>query len=63
VGETELRQHRARRRDAEALDQVFAQQPHRDRVEQQGAFASEANHSAVEVELQQLFVIEVVCAH
>jgi len=63
VRETELGEHRARREQAEVLDQVLAQQTHRHRVEQQRALPGEADHAPLGVQLQQLFVVQIVRAH
>ncbi len=63
VGEPELREHGARRGQPEVLDQVLPQEPHRDRVEQERALSREANDPAFRVELEELLVIQVRCAH
>ena len=63
MGEPELREHGARRRGAEALDEILAQQPHRDGVEQQRALTREADHPASGVELEELLVVQIVRAH
>ena len=63
VREAELREHGAGGGQAEVLDEVLSQEPHRDRVEQQRALSREADHAAFGVELEKLFVIEIVGAH
>ena len=63
VREAELGEHGARGGEAEVLDQVLAQQPHRHRVEQERALPGEADHAALRVQLQQLFVVQIVRAH
>ena len=49
VGKTELGKHRAGGRQAEVLDEVLAQCPHRHSVEQQRPLSGEANHAAFRV--------------
>ena len=63
VGEAELGEHRARRGDAEVLDQILSEQAHRDRVEQERALPREADQTALGVQLQQLLMIQIVGAH
>jgi len=63
VRKAKLREHSARGSQAEILDQIFSQQPHRHCVEQQRALASEADDPTRCVQFQQLFMIEIVDAH
>jgi hypothetical protein len=63
VREAELGQHRAGGGEAEVLDEILAQQAHRDRVEQQRALPGEADHAPLGVQIQQLLVVEIVRAH
>ena len=63
VGEAELGEHGAGGGEAEVLDQVLAQEPHRHRVEEERALAGEADHASLRVQLQQLLVIQIVGAH
>jgi hypothetical protein len=44
VGEAELGEHRARGDQAEVLDQVLAQQPHRHRVEEKRTLPGELDY-------------------
>jgi hypothetical protein len=62
VSESKLRQHGARRRKPEVVDQVLAQQAHCDRVDQQDPLSSETDDSTRFIELQQLSVIQVLGA-
>ena len=63
VREAELREHGAGGRHAEVFDEVLSEEPHRDRVEQESALSREADHAAFGVELEKLFVVEIVGAH
>ncbi len=63
VREAELGEHGARGREAEVLDEVLAQQPHRDGVEQQRALPGEADHAPLGVQLQELLVVQVLGSH
>src|SRR6185503_15642267 len=63
VREAELREHGAGSGQPEVLDEVLAQQPHRDGVEEQRALSREADDTAVGIELEELFVVEVRSAH
>ena len=63
VGEAELGEHGAGGGEAEVLDEVLAQEPHRHRVEEERALPGEADHAALRIQLQQLLVVQVVGAH
>ena len=52
VGEAELGEHGAGGGQAEVLDEVLAQEPHRHRVEQERALSGEADHAAFRVQLR-----------
>ncbi|MDP3235510.1 MAG: hypothetical protein Q8N26_22190 [Myxococcales bacterium] len=57
IGEPELGQHGAGRGGPEAVDEVLAQQPHRDGVDEQRPLASELNEAFGGVELEELVVV------
>ena len=57
VGETELSEHRTGSGQAEVLDEILPQEPHRDRVEQEGALPGEPNDASLRVEFQEFFVM------
>jgi hypothetical protein len=57
VGETELGEHRTGGGQAEVLDEILPQEPHRDRVEQERALLGEPNDASLRVELQELLVM------
>ena len=63
MSEAELGQYCSGGGEAKVLDQVLPQKTHRDRVQQQRALSREADRSAFGVELQQLFVVQIVGAH
>ena len=63
VGEAELGENGAGSEQAEVLDQVLAQQPHRHGVQQQRALSGEPDHAPFGVQLQQLLVVQIVRAH
>ena len=48
---------------AEVLDEVLPQEPHRDRVEQERPLPGEADDAALRVQLEQLLVVQVLGAH
>jgi hypothetical protein len=49
--------------ETEALDEVLAQEPHRHGVEEERTLSTEADDTALRVELQQLLVAQIVVAH
>src|SRR5262249_61664720 len=59
----EPRQHRARRRHPEHVDELLPEQPERDRVEQEHALAGEGDDSTLWEKVQQLVNIEIGRAH
>jgi hypothetical protein len=63
VGEAELGQHGPRSDGAEVVDQVLAEQAHRDGVEQERALAREADHPSLRIQFEQFLVIQIVDSH
>ena len=63
MSEAELGEHGAGGREAEALGEVFPQQAHRHRVQQQRALSCEPDDTSLRVQLQELFVIQILGAH
>jgi hypothetical protein len=59
MGEAELGEDGAGGGEPEVLDQVFSQEPHRHRVEQDGPLAGEADQAPVRVQLQEFLVVEI----
>ncbi len=62
VGEAELGEDGAGGSEAEVLDQVLSQQPHRHRVKRERTLTGEADHASIRVQLQQLFMVQIVGA-
>ena len=56
-------EHGPRRGRAERLDELLPKQPERDGIEQEHAFASERDESALRNEMQQFVNIEIGGAH
>jgi hypothetical protein len=63
MGEAELGEHGAGGGEAEVLDEVLSQQPHRHRVEKERTLSGEADHASLRIELQQFLVIQIFGAH
>ena len=63
VGEAELGEHGSRRQQAEVLHQIFAQETHGHRVQQDRALAREADDPAVRIQFEQFLVVQVDGAH
>ena len=60
---TEPGEHGPRRCRAERLDELLPEEPERDGIEQEHAFASEGDESALGNEMQQFVNIEIGGAH
>ena len=63
MGEAELGEHGAGGSEAEVLDEVLSQEPHRHRVKKERTLSGEADHTSLRIQLQQLLVIQIVGAH
>ena len=63
VGISEPGEHGPRRCHAERLDELLPEEPERDGIEQEHAFASERDEPALRNEMQQFVNIEVGGAH
>jgi hypothetical protein len=63
VSETELREHGASRAETKVFDQVLAQESHGDGVDQKRSLSGKADRAALRIELQELFVVQVISAH
>jgi len=56
VGEAELGEHDTGGREAEILDEVLSQEPHRDRVDKERSLPGEADRAPLRIEFEELFV-------
>jgi hypothetical protein len=63
VGEAKLGEHGSSGREAEVLDQVLPQEPHRHRVDQERPLPGEADHAPLRVQDQQFLEVQIVGTH
>jgi len=63
MGEAKLGEHDSGGREAEVIDELLSQEPHRHCVEKERTLSGEADDAPLRVELEQLLMVEINGAH
>src|ERR1035437_3780071 len=63
MGKTELGEYGTGGIHAKVLDEILAQKPHRNRIEQQRSLSGEADYASFRIQFQQLFMIKISRSH
>jgi hypothetical protein len=63
MGEAKLGEHGTGRREAEILDQVLAQEPHRDGIDEECAAFGERSEAWIRLRLEELIVVQMFSRH